>query len=88
MEEPEHYKANARNRLLAVDKSLLWIAEGVFHSTLCFFAFYFLWKDNVGHPGNNLGSVPSVMKFEVLYARQSMTEAIFLTLGRSRSYLF
>ena len=54
MEEPEHYKANARNRLLAVDKSLLWIAEGVFHSILCFFAFYFLWKDNIGHPGNNL----------------------------------
>ena len=64
MEEPEHYKANARNRLLAVDKSLLWIAEGVFHSILSFFAFYFLWKDNIGHPGNNLGSEPSVMEFE------------------------
>ena len=54
MKKPELYKANARNRLLAVDKSLLWIAEGLFHSILCFFAFYLLWKDMIGHPGNNL----------------------------------
>ena len=54
IEEPEHYKNNAKNRLLAVDKSLLWIGEGLFHSISCFFAFYYLWRNNVGHPGNSL----------------------------------
>lgn len=42
LNEPRLYQQNAGNRLLQVDIVCLWLSEGVFHSLLTFFAFYFL----------------------------------------------
>lgn len=48
LENPKLYKQNAKNRLLQVDQTLLWLVEGLFQSTVVFFAFYFLLSDSTG----------------------------------------
>ena len=56
MNHPKLYKNNAKNRLLAKDKCLLWNAEALWHCLASFFGFYFYWmgNSNLGNPKNSL----------------------------------